>query len=214
MALQMLPVDAYVGVNRNDPIRFYGWPLIGPLYRRRVEATIAELHGGESVLEIGCGYGVTFLELHRRYRRIYGLDLTADVAAVGKMFADRGIDVTLVNGSVLDLPYPPESFDSVLLISILEHLKPEDQPRAFEEIRRVLKPGGQVVYGVPVERPLMVMAFRMLGYNIREHHFSTEQQVAAAAGQLLSCRRRTQLNAAGGLLGAVYEVGHFVKDAS
>jgi ubiquinone/menaquinone biosynthesis C-methylase UbiE len=212
MALQMLPVEAYVGVNHNDPIRFYRWPIIGPLYRRRVEATLAELRGGDAVLEIGFGSGVTFLELHRRYRHVHGLDLTADVGAVGKVFADRGVDVTLVNGSVLDLPYPSGSFDSVLLISILEHLKPQEQPRAFGELRRVLKPGGQVVYGVPVERPLMVLAFRLLGYDIREHHFSTEHQVAAAAGEVLRCVRRRQLKAAGGLLGSVYEIGHFVSD--
>src|SRR6185295_17012104 len=118
----------------------------------------------------------------------------------------------LCNGSVLEMPYADESFDTVLLISILEHLQPTQQERAFSEIRRVLKPGGQVVYGVPIERPLMVFLFRVLGQNIREHHFSTERQVAEAAGKLFEKIRITQLR--GGAAGAVYEVGHFRKSAT
>lgn len=77
----------------------------------------------------------------------------------------------LQNGNVLNMPYEDGYFDTVLLISILEHLKPEEQSQAFAEIKRVLKPGGQVVYGVPVERPLMVFLFRMLGHDIRQGTF-------------------------------------------
>lgn len=211
MNLELLPVGAYAGVNRNDPIRFYHWPVIGPMYRRRVELCLEQLQPGQDVLEIGFGSGVTFLNLHRLFRRIHGLDLTADASAVAAVFGRRGIDVELRNGSVLDLPYPDDTFDAVLLISILEHLQPEDQPRAFAEISRVLKPGGQVVYGIPIERPLMVAAFRILGYDIRAHHFSTEQDVMRAACARLSRVRIRQLRALGGLVGAVYDVGHFVK---
>jgi hypothetical protein len=55
----------------------------------------------------------------------------------------------------------------------------------------------------------MVFAFRVLGYNIREHHFSTEKQVAEAAGKRMTKVRIRPLR--GGLAGAVYEVGHFRK---
>jgi ubiquinone/menaquinone biosynthesis C-methylase UbiE len=206
--LRMLPIDQYVGVNKNDPIRFYNWPIIGAMYRRRVELCLAELHGGERILEVGFGAGVTFINLHGLYKEIYGLDLTASVAEVTAVFNARQIEVHLQNGNVLQMPYPDGFFDGVLLISILEHLKPGEQTRAFSEIRRVLKPGGQVVYGVPVERPLMVLMFRLLGCNIREHHFSTEKDVAMAAHSALREVRLLQVQSA---LGPVYEVGHFVK---
>ncbi len=98
----------------------------------------------------------------------------------------------------------------MLLISILEHLKPDRLVAAFQEIKRVLKPGGQVVYGVPVERPFMVFMFRLLGTDIRAHHFSTEQDVAAAARMVLQPVRRLPLRS---LAGQIYEVGHFVKQA-
>lgn len=207
--LKLLPPRQYAGVNRDDPIRFYSWPVLGKMYRRRVEMCLEQCSGGERVLEVGFGSGVTFLNLHEKYREIHGLDLTADINQVKRVFDERHIKTELCNGSVLEMPYADGMFDTVLLISILEHLQPSDQPRAFAEIRRVLKPGGQVIYGVPIERPLMVFLFRILGQNIRDHHFSTERQVAEAAGQLFDRVALHQLR--GGAAGAVYEVGHFRK---
>jgi ubiquinone/menaquinone biosynthesis C-methylase UbiE len=209
--LQLLRTDEYVGVNDDDPIRFYHWPLIGRMYRRRVELCLGECRGGERVLEIGFGSGLTFLNLHEQYKEIHGLDLTANAAAVQAAFAKRNIHTQLRQGNVLEMPYPDNQFDTVLLISILEHLKPADQPRAFAEIRRVLKPGGQVVYGVPIERPLMVFMFRRLGYDIRQHHFSTERDVSSAAGQIMQKVQVVQMCSTPSIFGAVYEVGHFVK---
>jgi ubiquinone/menaquinone biosynthesis C-methylase UbiE len=206
----MLPVREYAGVNRDDPIRFYHWPVIGRLYRRRIELCLAECRGGTRVLEIGFGSGVTFLNLHELYAEIHGLDLTAEVDEVSRVFAARGIATHLRHGDVRQLPYADDLFDTVLLISILEHLKPDQLGAAFQEIKRVLKPGGQVVYGVPVERPFMVFMFRLLGTDIRAQHFSTESDVSTAARAVLSPVRVVPLRS---LLGSVYEVGHFVKQA-
>ena len=213
--LKLFPLSQYVGVNRADPIRFYYWPVLGRLYRRRVELCLAECGGGDRVLEVGFGSGVTFPTLAGRYREIHGLDFTADVAAVAAMFAGRGIRTDLRNGSVLAMPYPDGHFDTVLLISILEHLRPAEQPAAFAEIARVLRPGGRVVYGVPVERPLMVWAFRGLGYDIRQHHFSTHDDVstAARAEPRLGDFRRTALRGPVPGLGSVYEACSLTRAA-
>src|SRR3954470_4508647 len=184
MKLKLLPAAKYAGVNRDDPIRFYFYPFFGKLYRRRVEMCLDELRGGDKILEVGFGTGLTFLNINEKYREIHGIDLTAQIEPVVNLWKEQGVNVHLRQGSVLELPYENDTFDTVLLISILEHLQPSDQPKAMAEIRRVLKPGGQLVYGVPVERPFMVFMFRMLGYNIREHHFSTEKNVSAAADKL------------------------------
>jgi SAM-dependent methyltransferase len=127
------------------------------------------------------------------------------------MFANLGVQTELRNGSVLAMPYPDQSFDAVLLISILEHLQPYEQHQAFQEIWRVLKPGGQVVYGVPVERPFMVFMFRLLGTNIREHHFSTEADVRMAAQEVFGLGNITSMRGPLGLFGRVYEVGDYRK---
>ena len=210
--LQLLPLQRYVGVDEKDPIKFYRLPVIGRMYQQRIELCLEQLTGGQSVLEVGFGSGVSFLNLSQLYQEIHGLDLTADVRQVGEMFASLGIQTELRNGSVLEMPYPDQSFDSVLLISILEHLQPQEQIIAFREIWRVLKPGGQVVYGVPVERPFMVFMFRLLSTNIREHHFSTEKDVRVAAQEVFGPGNITSMRGPLGLFGRVYEVGEYRKD--
>ena len=206
--LKMLPAKEYVGVKTDDPIRFYHWPVIGKLYRRRVELCLAECLGGERILEVGFGSGVTFMNLHEKYKVIYGLDLTAKIYAVKAVFEARQIKTFLQNGNVLDMPYADCLFDTVLLISVLEHLKPDEQPKAFQEIWRVLKPGGQLVYGVPVERPLMTFMFRLLGYDIHKHHFSTEKDVKDAARKFFGRGKTILMNSP---LKIIYQVGSFTK---
>ena len=71
-----------------------------------MELCLELLSGGELVLEIGFGSRVSFLNLSRLYREIYGLDLESDCTGVAACFAARGIAAQLVNGSVFDLPYP------------------------------------------------------------------------------------------------------------
>jgi ubiquinone/menaquinone biosynthesis C-methylase UbiE len=181
------------------------------MYRRRVEMALGECSGGERVLEAGFGTGLAFPNLHDVYKEIHGLDLTADIEAVKSVFEPMGIPLFLREGDVLNMPYEDNYFDTVLLISILEHLKPDELTRAFREITRVLKPGGQMVYGTPVERPFMVFMFRVLGADIREHHFSTEKEIAAAARKVFSKGHVLQMKSTPPIFGAVYEVGHFTE---
>ena len=211
LKLKLLPHGSYQGINTDDPIRFYYLPLFGPMYRRRVELCLGECRVGRRVLEIGFGSGVSFLNLHELFDEIYGIDLTASVEAVKSVFDALDIPTFLTNGNVLDMPYENNYFDTVLLISILEHLHSDELERAFREIQRILKPGGQMVYGAPVERPFMVWMFRLLSYDIRKAHFSTEKQIAAAAGQLFRREKIIQMKSTPPLFGAVYEVGHFIK---
>jgi SAM-dependent methyltransferase len=212
--LQLLPYREYAGVDRDDPLRFYFWPIIGKMYRRRIELCLAECKRGRRVLEVGFGSGVTFCNLSQLYEEIHGLDLSASVEDVTAVFKARQIETHLQNGSVLAMPYDNDFFDTVLLISILEHLKPAEQHQAFQEIRRVLKPAGQVIYGVPIERRFMVFMFGLLGCNIRAHHFSTEQDVRNAAANTLDEVRVIQMRGRPAVFGPVYEIGHFVKRGS
>jgi ubiquinone/menaquinone biosynthesis C-methylase UbiE len=209
--LHLLPYKEYRGVQEEYSVIFYYLPVFGGMYRRRVEMCLGECKGGGSILEVGFGSGLTFLNLNSMYKTIHGLDLTCNVEEVRQVFTTRDIHPILQNGDMLKMPYEDNQFDTVLLISILEHLKPRELAQAFNEIWRVLKPGGQVVYGVPVERPLMVFLFRMLGYNIREHHFSTEIEVAQAAEVVFGKVSVQPMKAFPAFLGNVYEVGHFTK---
>lgn len=209
--LRLLPYKDYKGLQKIYSVIFYYLPIFGSMYRRRVELCLNQCSGGDSILEVGFGSGLTFLNLNDQYKSIHGLDLTCDVAVIKNVFAPHGIFPELQNGDVLNMPYNDNQFDTVLLISILEHLKPDALAQAFKEIKRVLKPSGQVVYGVPVERPFMVLMFRLLGYNIREHHFSTEKQVMEAAEKVFKKNLVYTMKASPSFFGNVYEIGNFTK---
>jgi ubiquinone/menaquinone biosynthesis C-methylase UbiE len=122
-----------------------------------------------------------------------------------------GIPLFLEKGDVMNMPYGDNYFDTVLMISILEHLKPLELEQAFSEVKRVLKPGGQMVYGTPVEKPFMVFMFRLLGHDIRDEHFSTEKEIAAAARKAFSKGHVIEMKSTPPIAGTVYTVGNFVK---
>lgn len=209
--LKLLPAQTYKGVNQFDPIKYYYWPVFGKMYRRRVELALGECTGGERVLEVGFGTGLAFPNLHDLYKEIHGIDLTADIEAVQSVFEPMGIPLFLEKGDVLNMPYPENKFDTVLLISILEHLKPLELEQAFAEVKRVLKPGGQMVYGTPVEKPFMVFMFRLMGHDIRDEHFSTEKEIATAAHKAFSKGHVIEMKSTPPIAGAVYNVGNFIK---
>ena len=209
--LKLLPAEKYQGVNQYDPIKYYYWPIFGRMYRQRVELALGECKGGERILEVGFGTGLAFPNLHDIYREIHGIDLTADIKAAKSVFEPMGIPLFLEKGDVLKMPYENGFFDTVLLISILEHLKPLEVEQAFAEVKRVLKPGGQVVYGTPVEKPFMVFMFRMLGHDIRDEHFSTEREIATAAYKSFTRGHVIEMKSIPPIAGAVYMVGNFVK---
>jgi len=209
--LRLLPAEKYKGVNQYDPIKYYYWPVFGKMYRQRVELALGECTGGERILEIGFGTGIAFPNLHETYKEVHGLDLTADIEMVKSVFEPMGIPLFLEKGDVLNMPYQDNKFDTVLLVSILEHLKPLELEQAFTEVKRVLKPGGQMVYGTPVEKPFMVFMFRMLGHDIREEHFSTEKEIAAAAYKAFSSGRVIEMKSTPPIAGTVYTVGNFIK---
>lgn len=210
--LKLLPAETYKGVNQLDPIKYYYWPIFGRMYRQRVELALGECTGGERILEVGFGTGLAFPNLHDNYKEIHGIDLTADINAVKSVFEPLGIPMYLKKGDVLDMPYYEDNFfDTVLMVSILEHLKPLELEQAFAEVKRVLKPGGQMVYGTPVEKPFMVFMFKMLGHDIRDEHFSTEKEIAAAAHKVFSSGKVIGMKSTPPIAGTVYTVGNFIK---
>lgn len=87
------------------------------------------------VLDAGCGEGVLVDEYAGRLR-IEGLDPNYS--------SDR-----VRNGSVTALPFEDATFDRALCLDVLEHLTFEEQPRALAELRRVLRPGGELLVSVP-----------------------------------------------------------------
>ena len=100
---------------------------------------------GRQVLEIGLGEGADAERLIRLGARWSGVDLTAEsVARIQTRLSLRDLPHEAIRqGSVLDLPFPDNSFDVVFSHGVLHHV-PEIR-QAQQEIHRVLRPGGELV---------------------------------------------------------------------
>jgi len=102
---------------------------------------------GRRVLEIGLGYGTLSGELMAREADYNGLDIApGPVEMVRHRWRLRGggdAENRVVRGSVLELPFPEGRFDYVFTIGCLHHTG--NLPRAVDEVRRVLRPGGTAV---------------------------------------------------------------------
>jgi SAM-dependent methyltransferase len=100
---------------------------------------------GKRVLEVGLGQGADSESLIRRGAQWSGIDLTSEsVERVRTRLTLRDLPFgELVQGSVLELPFPDNSFDMVFSHGVLHHV-PEIR-QAEREIHRVLRPGGELV---------------------------------------------------------------------
>jgi SAM-dependent methyltransferase len=94
------------------------------------------------VLEIGVGMGSDHLQWARSHpNRLCGIDLTPRaIAWTREHLALHGLTSELEVGDAEALPYEEETFDLVYSFGVLHHSP--DTPRAIEEVRRVLRPGG------------------------------------------------------------------------
>jgi ubiquinone/menaquinone biosynthesis C-methylase UbiE len=96
---------------------------------------------GRAVLEVGLGYGTLSQQLARVARDYTGLDVAAGpVNMVNQRLDMQRLPGRAVQGSMLDAPFPSESFDAVISIGCF-HVTGDIQ-RCIDETYRVLRPGG------------------------------------------------------------------------
>jgi SAM-dependent methyltransferase len=111
---------------------------------------IAPLAPGATVVDIGCGAGMDLLLAAQAVGprgRAIGIDMTDAMAERARAGARAiGLDNVEVRlGDALSLPVESESVDVVISNGVL-NLTP-DKKEAFDEVFRILKPGGQFLYG-------------------------------------------------------------------
>jgi L-amino acid N-acyltransferase YncA/2-polyprenyl-3-methyl-5-hydroxy-6-metoxy-1,4-benzoquinol methylase len=108
---------------------------------------VADLHAGETVLDLGSGGGLDVLLSARRVGptgRAIGLDMTDDMLTLARRHAERtGVtNAEFVKGTIEHIPLPHASVDVVISNCVIA-LSP-DKPAVFGEIARVLRPGGRL----------------------------------------------------------------------
>ncbi len=113
--------------------------LYTPTYLQKVKQVhkfIKALPRNTQILDVACGEGVFVEEFAAQGWNIKGIDLNYESQYVQR-------------GDVRKLPFGEATIDALLFLDALEHLQFSDQPKALNEIFRVLKPEGKLLLSVP-----------------------------------------------------------------
>jgi SAM-dependent methyltransferase len=124
----------------------------GAFARRRAHAVAqVGLQGGETVLDLACGSGLSFGLLEEAIGpsgKIVGVELSADMLgrAREKIIHHRWENVVLIHANAEEMDLPPASVDAVLAFYAYDVMLSR---RAVERAVRALRPGGRFVSAGP-----------------------------------------------------------------
>ncbi len=130
---------------------------------------------GKNVLEVGLGYGTVSQKIAESGAIYQGLDIAAGPVEMAKLrIKQKSLIGDAQQGSILSAPFDDATFDYVVAIGCLHHTG--DLRKAVDECRRLLKPGGKLIFMVYyaysyrrfVQAPLMTFNYwvrESLGYR-------------------------------------------------
>ena len=106
---------------------------------------LAERWQNGSLLNLGCAHGPDFLPFKDSFK-LYGVDFSDEMLKLARRYALKyDFNVKLSLGDVRQLPYPDNSFDWAISVATYHHIKgKQERLKALNELKRVLKPGGEV----------------------------------------------------------------------
>ncbi|MCU1334521.1 MAG: Methyltransferase type 11 [Bryobacterales bacterium] len=151
---------------------------------------LAELHPGETVLDLGSGGGIDVLLSGRRVGptgKAYGVDMTDEMLALAnENKLQAGVEnVEFLKGEIENIPLPDNSIDVIISNCVINLSANKD--RVLREAFRVLKPGGRLAVSDVVTR----------GEIPPDVRHSVLLWVGCVAGALEENEYRNKLGAAG-----------------
>jgi SAM-dependent methyltransferase len=144
--------------------------------RRVLEGVIEQLDlpPDARILDAGCGSGRNMVEL-ARHGVVTGIELAGTSVAVARA---RGVG-EVIAGSVEELPFPADAFDFAVTLDVIEHIEHDHRP--LSELRRVIRPGGQLLVTVPAY-PWLWSGHDEVNHHWRRYTRSSLVQAATQAG--------------------------------
>ncbi len=113
------------------------------IFSKELEVMAQRWHKG-TLLNLGCAHGPDFLPFRSSFK-LYGVDFSPEMLKLARRYSQKfNFDVELSLSDVRYLPYPNETFDWAISVATYHHIKGKtERQRALNELRRVLKPGGE-----------------------------------------------------------------------
>ncbi|MEP3636141.1 MAG: bifunctional 2-polyprenyl-6-hydroxyphenol methylase/3-demethylubiquinol 3-O-methyltransferase UbiG [Paracoccaceae bacterium] len=112
---------------------------------------------GKTVLDLGCAGGFMAEALAQKGAHVSGIDPAQDAIDAAKSHAKiSNLDITYDVGVGEQMPYAENTFDIVVCVDVLEHVR--DLNAVLAEVARVLKPGGLFLYDTINRNPIARLA--------------------------------------------------------
>jgi ubiquinone/menaquinone biosynthesis C-methylase UbiE len=109
-----------------------------------------------AILDAGCGAGRFSVLLARQNpaAQVHGIDVSTPALAAARELAKASgcTNVEFSEGSIVQLPYPDDSFDLVFsegVVCLFQDGADPSPSRAMTELIRVVRPGGRIMVAVP-----------------------------------------------------------------
>lgn len=172
-----------------DPLKFYYLPFTKMFFIKRLALVTDMIRENtyDTLLDVGCGSGIFLKELETRCNNLHAIDMHRKMHLVRDMIKKEAINANLTEGSILDLPYESETFDCVISVSVLEHIRELDT--ALDEIWRVAKSDAVIVLGFPVENKITEILLRLAyiflpNAQLKDEHVSTHSDIINTANAI------------------------------
>lgn len=144
-------------------------------------------------LDFGCGHGRLTQALAAHFETVTGVDVAASMLDAARRCNRHGDRVRYVHNAATDLSgIADASFDFVLTVLVLQHMRPDYAQGYLREFVRVLRPGGVLFAQLPIEPLASASASaavtaapggRVEPFAVRAHATLLPPQVTLAAGE-------------------------------
>lgn len=150
-------------------------PIVSYVYFQRLIKALSLVKEKEykNSLDIGTGCGIILPTLSKFSKAVVGIDILDNLNHVKRFLEKEGVEnATLIKTDIMKMEFRQKSFDLICCISVLEHI--EDLDTVFENIRRILKDDGFLLFGYPIESFLTKLGFKYAGVeeDVEEQHIS------------------------------------------
>jgi ubiquinone/menaquinone biosynthesis C-methylase UbiE len=176
-------IEHHRGLAAGDPADVWGWRT--PAGQRRADrrgrlfTRLGKIREGTRVLELGCGTGEFTRRLAETGGSLVALDLSPDLLVRARA-AVKASSAHFLQSDAMELPFRDGSFDVVYGCSILHHLDPAT---ALREVRRVLSPGGRLVFSEPnLLNPQVLLMFKCR--PLRAYFGTSPDEMAFTRGRI------------------------------
>ncbi|HOV10901.1 MAG TPA: class I SAM-dependent methyltransferase [Bacteroidales bacterium] len=126
---------------------------------------------GSAFIDVGCGMGYAMKRAAAELQcTVSGIDPNPGEHGVGRYHKENMQNINIVQSVSENIPFADKTFDVVYCSHVLEHV--DDEQKALLEMKRVLKPDGILIIGMPTAAMAWVNFFTNMVFTSHIRFFN------------------------------------------